>query len=347
MSQFAKMCCFCDEDTNTIVTGEHIILKQIPDQDQDQVVVSPVLSLGLPGLINPLPGLLDSCVKGLGKNQDIVRTGKKGEEYFWIVCCDGHGDNSFVDILKSFDWCEIMENPNSYINMQLKLEKYKYNVRSGSTLCMVKIFVDSIECLSIGDSRILIYKNSELEYTNTPHNYANVNECDRLRSYSTRVKYEMFPGIATDTIMRQKKLSYVTFLPSNVMLSMTQSIGHLNITGFRPEIQTVYFNPDLDNIRVIVGTDGFFDMCFVTELANTTATTFDKQLTLEESEAKEKDVQDLLHMNAEELASKAEARWKQEWAYYYGGAKYPELVQDTKFDNSGIDDVGIAVWHNL
>jgi serine/threonine protein phosphatase PrpC len=343
MSQFAKMCCFEEEeDTTTIVTGENIILKQTPDEDHD--VLS---SLGLPGLINPLPGLLDSCVKGLGKNQDIVRTGKKGEEYFWIVCCDGHGDNSFVDILKSIDWCEIMESPHSYINMQLKLERYKYNVRSGSTLCMVKIFVDKIECLSIGDSRILIYKNSELEYTNTPHNYANVNECDRLRSYSTRVKYEMFPGIRTDTIMRQKKLSYVTFLSSNVMLSMTQSIGHLNITGFRPEIQTVYFNPDLDNIRVIVGTDGFFDMCLVTELANTTATTFDKQLTLEESEAKEKDVQDLLHMNAEELASKAEARWKQEWAYYYGGAKYPELVQDTKFDNSGIDDVGIAVWHNL
>ena len=337
MSQFAKMCCFEEEeeDTTTIVTGENIILKQTPDEDH-AVLLS---SLGLP-LIKPLPGLLDSCVKGLGKNQDIVRTGKKGEEYFWIVCCDGHGDNSFVDILKSIDWREIMESPHSYINMQLKLERYKYNVRSGSTLCMVKIFVDRIECVSIGDSRILIYKNSELEYTNTPHTYANVNECDRLRSYSTRVKYEMFPGIRTDTIMRQKKLSYVTFLSSNVMLSMTQSIGHLNITGFRPEIQTVYFNPDMDDIRVIVGTDGFFDMCLVTELANTTA------LTLEESEAKEKDVQDLLRMNSEELASKAEARWKQEWAYYYGGAKYPELVQDTKFENSGIDDVGIAVWHN-
>jgi hypothetical protein len=51
-------------------------------------------------------------------------------------------------------------------------------------------------------------------------------------------------------------------------------------------------------------------------------------------------------LNAEELATKAERRWKQVWTYYYGGDARPELFQETKFDKSSIDDIGIAVWHN-
>jgi serine/threonine protein phosphatase PrpC len=350
MSEFSNLCCFHVEKDDDVSRTRQIInsiIKEETDNDVITLLTIPILPLMVepcfvPPLQKPLKGTIESCVKGLSKNQDIVRTGKKGEEYFWIVCCDGHGNNTFVDILKALDWREIMEHPNSYYYMQSKLSTYYYSINSGSTLCMVKIFEDKIECVSIGDSRVFIYKNEEMEYTNTPHLYSNEAERQRLSSSAnvkmSNVRYELFPAISSETSMKQKKLSYVTFLQKNtnnsVVLAMTQSIGHYNVTGFAPEFKTVEYNSHMDHIRVIVGTDGFFDMCLV-EITGTSA---------EEESGREKDKQDLLQLTAEELADKAEQRWKQPWKYYYGGSKFPNLFDETVFDKSSIDDVGIAVW---
>ena len=346
------------EFSNLVIEKEIInaIIKDEYDTDECKLITDiPILPLMavlpppmLPPLQKPLEGTIESCVKGLSKNQDVVRTGKKGEEYFWIVCCDGHGNNSFVDILKALDWQEIMEHPNSYYYLQSKLSTCRYTINSGSTLCMVKIFEDKIECVSVGDSRVFIYKNEEMEYTNTPHLYSNEAEHRRLGSSTTvkisNVRYEMFPAITSETSMKQKQLSYVTFLQKNtnntnnsVVLAMTQSIGHYNITGFAPEFKTIKYDSHMDKIRVIVGTDGFFDMSLV-ENTGTSA---------EEEAGREKDKQDLLQLSAEELADKAEKRWKQQWKYYYGGSRFPNLFEETAFDKSSIDDIGIAVWSSV
>ena len=346
------------EFSNLVIEKEIInaIIKDEYDTDECKLITDiPILPLMavlpppmLPPLQKPLEGTIESCVRGLSKNQDVVRTGKKGEEYFWIVCCDGHGNNSFVDILKALDWQEIMEHPNSYYYLQSKLSTCRYTINSGSTLCMVKIFEDKIECISIGDSRVFIYKNEEMEYTNTPHLYSNEAEHRRLGSSTTvkisNVRYEMFPAITSETSMKQKQLSYVTFLQKNtnntnnsVVLAMTQSIGHYNITGFAPEFKTITYDSHMDHVRVIVGTDGFFDMCLV-ENTGTSA---------EEEAGRENDKKDLLQLSAEELADKAEKRWRQQWKYYYGGPRFPNLFEETAFDKSSIDDIGIAVWSSL
>ena len=346
------------EFSNLVIEKEIInaIIKDEYDTDECKLITDiPILPLMavlpppmLPPLQKPLEGTIESCVRGLSKNQDVVRTGKKGEEYFWIVCCDGHGNNSFVDILKALDWQEIMEHPNSYYYLQSKLSTCRYTINSGSTLCMVKIFEDKIECISIGDSRVFIYKNEEMEYTNTPHLYSNEAEHRRLGSSTTvkisNVRYEMFPAITSETSMKQKQLSYVTFLQKNtnntnnsVVLAMTQSIGHYNITGFAPEFKTITYDSHMDHVRVIVGTDGFFDMCLV-ENTGTSA---------EEEAGRENDKKDLLQLTAEELADKAEKRWRQQWKYYYGGSRFPNLFEETAFDKSSIDDIGIAIWSSV
>ena len=356
MSEFSNLCCFHVEKDDAVSRTRQIInsiIKEETDNDVITLLTIPILPLMVepcfvPPLQKPLQGTIEFCVKGLSKNQDVVRTGKKCEEYFWIVCCDGHGNNTFVDILKAFDWREIMEHPNSYYYMQSKLSTCHYAINSGSTLCMVKIFEDKIECISVGDSRVFIYKNEEMEYTNTPHTYSNEAEHRRLGSSTTvkisNVRYEMFPAITSETSMKQKQLSYVTFLQKHtnntnksVTLAMTQSIGHYNITGFAPEFKTIIYDSHMDKIRVIVGTDGFFDMSLV-ESTGTSA---------EEEAGREKDKQDLLRLSAEELADKAEKRWRQQWKYYYGGSKFPNLFEETAFDKSSIDDIGIAVWSSL
>jgi hypothetical protein len=184
-----------------------------------------------------------------------------------------------------------------------------------------------------------------MAYTNTPHIYSNEAERLRLSSSETvkmsNVRYEMFPAISSETSMKQKKLSYVTFLQkhtnntnNSVTLAMTQSIGHYNITGFAPEFKTVEYDSHMDKIRVIVGTDGFFDMCLVESTG----------ISAEEEAGRKKDKQYLLQLSAEELADKAEKRWRQQWKYYYGGQKFPNLFDETAFDKSSIDDIGIAIW---
>jgi predicted ATPase len=90
----------------------------------------------------------------------------------------------------------------------------------------------------------------------------------------------------------------------------------------------------MDKIRVIVGTDGFFDMCLVESTG----------ISAEEEAGRKKDKQYLLQLSAEELADKAEKRWRQQWKYYYGGQKFPNLFDETAFDKSSIDDIGIAIW---
>ena len=152
MSEFSNLCCFHVEKDDAVSRTRQIInsiIKEETDNDVITLLTIPILPLMVepcfvPPLQKPLQGTIEFCVKGLSKNQDVVRTGKKGEEYFWIVCCDGHGNNTFVDILKALDWREIMEHPNSYYYMQSKLSSCYYSINSGSTLCMVKIFEDKI-----------------------------------------------------------------------------------------------------------------------------------------------------------------------------------------------------------
>ena len=99
MAEFSNLGCFqveekVEEMIKTIINDEF----KFADETDGRITTIPILSLMwqmpylpmyLPPLQIPLEGKMSSCVKGLSKNQDFVVTGKKGEEYFWIVCCDG------------------------------------------------------------------------------------------------------------------------------------------------------------------------------------------------------------------------------------------------------------------
>jgi len=102
-------------------------------------------------------------------------------------------------------------------------------------------------------------------------------------------------------------------------LSLTQSLGHHNFTGFLPEVVTVPFLP-MDEVQIVIASDGLFDII------------------------KDDDSSDLLLLataSATEIAEFAEKRWKQEWKYIPDIAN-PEEFSYTHFP--GFDDVSVGVW---
>ena len=265
------------------------------------------------------------------KNQDFIKIGKYLTNYYWIVCCDGHGDNSFINLIKNLPWDNIMGKENSYeylINI-LKNSVNLYNDNSGSTLAMVKIFPNKIYTLTIGDSRILIFKNSQKLYKSNPHNLKNNIEKERFKHDKNckKIVKKMFPFIISNVEQEINYIKYITF-NKDVTLNMTQSIGHKDITGYYPEHCCFCYN-NTDKIKILVGSDGFFDM-----------------IILDENNCHHiKDNNDLLIMDIDELINKVEQRWRQEWIYYWNMNNKDDFIRTT-FEKNTIDDISLAIWSN-
>ena len=265
------------------------------------------------------------------KNQDFIKIGKYLNNYYWIVSCDGHGDDTFINLIKSLQWDIIMGKENSYEYLVhiLRNSVNLYNDNSGSTLAMVKIFPNKIYTLTIGDSRIIMFKNNQLFYKSTPHNLQNKIEKERFKHHPgyKKIVKKLFPIIISGVEQEINYIKYITF-NKDVTLNMTQSIGHKEITGYYPEHCCFFYN-NMDKIKILVGSDGFFDMIVLDE-------------NLPESI---KDNDDLLRMNIDELIHKVQQRWEQEWIYYWNINNKHDFIT-TIFEKNTIDDISLAIWSN-
>jgi serine/threonine protein phosphatase PrpC len=272
------------------------------------------------------------------KNQDFVKIGEHENEYHWIVCCDGHGDDTFINIIRRLNWDFIMGHESSYDCLMKILETstHLYNINSGSTLAMVKIYPTQIDSITIGDTPVIIYKNEHLVYKSPLHNLDNPIEKERIQKdgkYSVFYKYSA--KIETFKKYRVSLLGYTTF-NNDVSLSMTQSIGHQGVALYKPD--TFKYNYDVDdNIRVIVGSDGFFDMWILYDESIKNPThVVDSEL----------DHIDMVTRNSSYLSEKVLNRWTQQWEHHWN----PECQTDYQvncFTSEDIDDISIVVWDNL
>ena len=272
------------------------------------------------------------------RNQDFVKIGHH-ENYYWIVCCDGHGDDTFIDILRRLNWGFIMGHESSYECLMKILEtsSHLYNVNSGSTLAMVKIHPTEINTITIGDTPVIIYKNEHMVYKSPLHNLDNPLEKERIQNDPTNysIFYKYSAKIETFKKYRVSLLGYTTFHPE-VSLSMTQSLGHEGLTLYKPETFQYKYDPD-DNIRVIVGTDGFFDMWILQDdTIKNPAHAIDANL----------DHIDMVTRNSSYLSEKVQTRWTQQWEHHWN-PDCEEEYQVNCFTSKDIDDISIVVWDNL
>jgi serine/threonine protein phosphatase PrpC len=273
---------------------------------------------------------INGTTRALGKGQDFVAFGK-GDGFDWGVLLDGHGYDSYINMMRCIDWQSIMtaEKPWQTLHNLIQTGRFVYSSETGSTLLMLRAYSDRLETLSIGDSGLAIYKNGVRVYKSTEHNSKNDSEMARLKSRNVRfVKSSKVPFLVSSTSMRMKVPDYAIF-DNGDRIAPTQSLGHCNITGYSPEIHTEYFAPE-DEVRCVLYSDGFGDM-FLFEA--------------DDKEEQMNDERDILTMTAEELVNKAASRWEQLWKVYHD-EDTPEVFSECAFDLKSRDDVGVLVWDN-
>lgn len=261
---------------------------------------------------------INDYIIATGNDQDFVETGfvkKTAKETFhYIVLADGHGKNNVIDKIKALKWPKILcnfEKDNIFKHLELNDNN---TPKSGSTLSIVKIYSDRIECFWVGDSTIKIFKNNEEFFVSKSHNQDNVEEFERIKKsdfyigFTKAHKHEVIDE--NNITMIEDGGRYFQFERNNIIekINMTNSLGHNNVTGKFIQNKTILINND-DKYEVIVGSDGLWDMVISKDKIN--------------------------DMNSESLCKMAYGRWTQVWTYQEQQCKFPD-----------IDDIAVATFSN-
>ena len=280
-------------------------------------------------------------IKQAGKGQDYINSGSgydiNGDFLYWILVLDGHGINKCIDFLKTYEWEEIILKENdiiNYINNQFeKFMKIGYNFHiSGSTFSLAKIYNNKIITINVGDSQVAIFKNMELEYINEKHDLTNICEKERIMKKLQQLDpisyYYMHEIVNAEKLIFSMKEYYCNYLNGN-KLSMTQALGHNNYLECYPDIKEIPYDLEKDKIKIIIGSDGFWDM-----------------ITLKNNINNFTDLDDLLNLNSKGLLEKTINRWRQEWYYEDINNETNKVTSEgvLLFDN--IDDVSVGVYSN-
>jgi serine/threonine protein phosphatase PrpC len=249
-------------------------------------------------------------------------TGEKGK---WAMVTDGHGSNTCINFLRYIDQIKLNKiiGTKSPVETMAKYINDRANIRifesSGATMCLAKIYKDRIVCINCGDSQLIVYKNSEPVFISKEHNAFNLNERKRLTS--------CFPGLQIEKTKNIKIVSenkiigivgeYIEF-PSGTRLMMSQALGHNGNTGYAPDYQTISYN-ECDNVKIIIATDGFWDMVIKDD---------------------EEEITNLLKMQCKDLLDFAVKRWLQEWEMYtdIDALHYSKCC----YNENQCDDVGVV-----
>jgi serine/threonine protein phosphatase PrpC len=282
---------------------------------------------------------LDTQERQLGKGQDIAISGKNllnnnGKLCDWILVADGHGGYLIINIIKKLitdnKLIEIIATNEPMDTLVANLKTNFIGSNSGTTCIIVKIFEDNlIQSWNVGDSQIAIYINKQLHYISCPHNMKNPLEQIRLadrikrgRVYIEKMK-EYVPIIATKTTMKTRVGEYIYF--GNNQIAMTQALGDDWVTGIAPEKYEYIFDSG-DEVRVVAGTDGFWDHY------------------ISDGPDAEEDFIDIVSLSAYHLINKMEQRWKKDWEYIWNPKDETDII--TVSYEGGYDDIGLAIWSN-
>jgi serine/threonine protein phosphatase PrpC len=284
---------------------------------------------------------MDLCVRGLVKNQDVAFNGR-GDNFDYGIILDGHGSDQFINFMRSLDWLYIVSQDDPWVMIQSILMENSH-LEGGSTLIIMKAFINRIEIISVGDSSIIIHKNGELSYMNEKHTHRNPTEIERLSQLQyyrgTKKMKDYIPQIRNSQEMQADRSYYNYFgIYSQTQLAMTQSLGHGNITGYHPERHIEYFE-ETDRINILMGSDGLFDMLLLTQKVKTPP-----ELSTDDLDDIQKDNDDILIMNATEIVEKIEKRWKKEdWVYHWHIKDYSKVMSPISF-NGAYDDISAVTW---
>ena len=262
--------------------------------------------------------LYNDSINTLDKGQDISFSGNDIDnfgQYTFMIVCDGHGSGNMLKQFSEEIWKQIIKNITrnllkKIINKKIKLMN-SYN--DGFTFSLVKIYNNCIKCYWIGDSTINIYKNFQLIFKSTNHNSTSNEECLRVFKNFVCYKYiNSFKILNNSTLIYNKQIQWE--LDNGVKTNLTRAFGNENYILSDLESATILYNSN-NNIRVIIGSDGLWDML---------EPTYDNTL--------------ILYGTVEDILNKVHERWNQSW----------KLLNKNKYFNiENKDDITASIFSHI
>jgi serine/threonine protein phosphatase PrpC len=82
--------------------------------------------------------------------------------------------------MKRMEWLYIVSDEDPWETLNSILMENNC-LEGGSTIIIMRAFVNRIEVISVGDSSIIIHKNGVLSYMNEKHTHTNPKEIERLK----------------------------------------------------------------------------------------------------------------------------------------------------------------------
>jgi serine/threonine protein phosphatase PrpC len=264
-------------------------------------------------------------------------TGSNGIRVAWTLVADGHSRDTAIEVIRLADLNTIMQEDEPWRQLQKIIDEACNHLlgdakfKSGATCVYAKVEFHPMETVvkitNIGDSSAVLIVNGAPYFVSTPHDVYNGSEMVRLIQEG-RVDTDM-PIIAkdmnfetiTDKLIHSVGGKYVNFqLPSGqeLLLAMTQSLGHMGISGFKPDTTTIRLKKS-DTFKLFCVTDGVTDVL----------PTDHRAISLYQTAS-----------STEEIIRSAEAKWKQEWHCVENfDMRNPHVC---KFPANGYDDCGCA-----
>lgn len=273
--------------------------------------------------------IITEHIEQLSKGQDYTISGEtiyENQKIKYAAVFDGHASDSVIYFIRQISkekMNEIMATKcpattlYHYINASYIC---KPNESSGSTICLARIFSNYIEIINVGDSRAVIFKNDKIEFISKEHDYNNIIEQSRIKKeYKFNKFYSMSSiKVVGKNILQEDIIKYILFNDGSG-LALTQALGHNGKTGISPTTSIISYNNN-DSIRIILGSDGFFDMIIRDNNNN-----FIKS-----------DLLEIMDLPGQIILNRAVNRWQQEWEIIYSAEK-------VKFEKEDCDDVSIIV----
>lgn len=250
------------------------------------------------------PKMPEYAERQIGRGQDCARAGIVDDVHYAFVA-DGHGSSKCIDALREINLNELAlsENPCDYV--QARMVALGSTYKSGFTFAFARVRNNTVQVWTVGDAEARIFFNGVLVHETTPHTFLNEVELARTASLVDFVEMTKAPFPVSPTRVELVP-SPIGHFKNGENLVPSMAFGHDNVTGLEP----AFYEATCDGvIRVVCGSDGFFDML----------------------------IDGLDTKTADQLASEAAERWNQTWEFFDGKT----TVRTTY--GGGFDDVAVAI----
>jgi serine/threonine protein phosphatase PrpC len=277
---------------------------------------------------------INTKINQLSKGQDYIITDQTidletGEVFNWAAVFDGHGSNLCIDFIKKIP-SYIMNDfivSNKPIQSLAKYidENLKNCEGSGSTMCLVKFYRDRIECFNCGDSQVVVFGNGNVKFISKEHNFSNKNERNRLTHINNNNNVTFIPSMNIKMMDNETLVSvYSEYIEwdddCSTRLACSQSLGHNGVTGYAPDKTIIPISPT-DNYKVIIGSDGLWDMVMMND---------------------KREMTELYYMDADDIMKQTTDRWLQQWKMQ-DLLNYDTTIHHCSYKPSQCDDISVVV----